>query len=69
MMDAFGISPENQTVSRITLAGHGMTASILTWGGARCRIFDFTGMKSPSSSVFGIFMIFRTISTIRDIMA
>ena len=68
MMDAFGISPENQTVSRITLAEHGMTASILTWG-PRGRIFDFTGMKSPSSSVFGIFGIFRTISTIRDIMA
>ena len=32
MTDIFGISPENQTVSRITLAGHGITAKILSWG-------------------------------------
>lgn len=30
----FGISPDNQTVSRITIGGHGMTARILTWGAA-----------------------------------
>ena len=32
MTDIFGISPENQPVSRITLSGYGLTARILTWG-------------------------------------
>ena len=34
MIDNFGICPENQTVSRIRLTGHGLTAYILTWGAA-----------------------------------
>ena len=34
MIEDFGICPENQTVSRIRLTGHGLTAYILTWGAA-----------------------------------
>ena len=34
MIEHFGICPENQTVSRVRLSGHGLTAHILTWGAA-----------------------------------
>ena len=46
MTDIFGISPENQTVSRITLSGHGMTANILTWG-ATLQELRLDGYEHP----------------------
>lgn len=42
----FGISPENQKVSQITLAGHGMTARILTWG-ATLQDLRLDGYENP----------------------
>ena len=42
----FGISPENQTVSQITLDGLGMTARILTWG-ATLQDLRLDGYENP----------------------
>ena len=46
MTDIFGISPENQPVSRIALAGHGLTARILTWG-ATLQDLRLRGYRDP----------------------
>ena len=58
-MEEFGISPENQTVSRIHLSGHGLDAYILTWG-ATLQDLRLQGYADP------LVVGFETLSDYRD---